>query len=101
MEAAVILPVTELLATLARMGAPLSASPGGRITAPAGSSVRPDVAPLLAEVRARKPEVLAELARVDEPEPGGCVCCSTHTAGLFCSSCWASRLARRRGGRTS
>ena len=67
MDLATATPARVLVAQLARLGAPLAVTVDGRITAPAGSWARPEVAPLLAEVKARKPEVLAELRALAEP----------------------------------
>lgn len=94
MEAAPMVPVTELLATLVRLGAPLHATPEGRIAAPVGSSGRPGVAALLAEVRARKLDVMAELTRAEEAAPGPCITCSRPAENLFCFVCWQARRGR-------
>jgi hypothetical protein len=80
----------EILAGFEAIGARVRLTPAGIVDVDAPAV--PELERLVAEAKANRPEVVAELRRHAHP----CVSChaETNSEDLFCPPCWERRLAR-------
>jgi len=81
---------SQILAAFSSIGAVVRLTPAGVVDVDAPAV--PELERLVAEVKANRAEVVAELKRHAHP----CVSCHAETdpEDLFCAPCWQKRLAR-------